>query len=424
LKIALITSMKYGLTQFIFRDIEALMKKGHEVRIFTLHNKKGLYQPLPDWEVIPVSWGRLMWLQLWFFVRKPQLYVRLLRTALRTEAFINLAVAISFVDRMRDVDVIYAYFGDHKLFTGYYCKRITGIPLVVTIRAYELYRNPNPKMFVEALAYCDRIVTITKHNKDLLIKNFGVSPHRIDIVRQIIDLDTFKFQPKIKILIVGFFAEKKGHEILFKALKQLHRDDIELWVVGDVVPTVVPVDCHQLAKEIGIESQVAFFGTQSNNALKALYRECDIFCLPSRPDRYGDREGFPNVIAEAMAFSKPVVSTRHAGIPEAIEAILVDENNVEQLAEALSQVCDSAKLRQQLGERNRAVAERLFSPTNNDRLEDILQQYSKKAQLSHSDLFSAAKTGQDKRKNEPLKNGNVSPSAAVDRWRSGSDQSS
>lgn len=380
MKIAFITSMKYGLSQFIFRDIEALMTREHEVRLFTLRHTKGLYNPRPDWKVVPLSWWRLIFHQPWFFIRNPGLSMRLLHTALSTGSLIDLAIAVSLVDRMRDVDIIYAYFGDHKLFTGYYCKRITGIPLIVTIRAYELYRNPNPKMFVEALRYCDRILTISEYNREFLIKQFDAPASKIDMVRQTLDLDAYKFEPKLKILIVGFFAEKKGHDVLFRALKQLHRDDVELWVVGDMAPDRNVVDCRRLARELGVASQVAFFGAQSGNALRALYRECEIFCLPSRTDRYGDKEGFPNAIAEAMAFGKPVVTTRHAGIGEVVDAILVDENNVEQLAEALNRACNSAELRRQLGERNRAMAERLFSPTNNDRLEEILLRHSKRAQ--------------------------------------------
>lgn len=378
MKIALITSMKYGLTQFILRDIEALIKRGHQVKLFTLRNMRGLYNPLPEWEVVSLSAWHIMLSMLTFLIRKPRMFVHLLKTALRTRSLIDLIIAINFVNYMHDMDVIYAYFGDHKLFTGYYCKRISGIPLVVTIRAYELYRNPNPKMFAEALAYCDRIVTIGEYNKGFLIKQFGVPASQIDVVRQIIDLDAYKYEPKIKVLIVGFFAEKKGHDVLFKALKELKRDDIELWVVGDMAPDRNNVDCRRLARELGVESQIAFFGAQRDNALRALYRECDIFCLPSHTDRYGDKEGFPNVIAEAMAFQKPVITTGHAGIPEVVDAILVDENNVEQLAEALGQVCDSAALRRELGARNRAVAERLFSPANIDRLEEIMKRCSER----------------------------------------------
>jgi len=376
LKIALITSMKYGLTQFIFRDVEALVNKGHEVRLFTLHNEPGLYNPLTAWEVIPVNRFRVIMSQLFYFVRKPVQYCRILWDAIRSKSWIDLLIAVSFADEMSKSDIIFSYFGDHKFFVGYYGKQLTGIPLTVTIRAYELYRNPNPVLFRKALDYCDRIITITEHNKSLLVNKYGADKNKIDIVRQILDLDAFKQTSKLKILIVGYFAEKKGHEILFRAIKKMARDDIEVWVVGDLTRWVVPIDCRELVKEMGIESQVAFFGPQRDNALRALYRESDIFCLPSRKDRFGDSEGFPNVIAEAMAFSKPVISTRHAGIPEAIDSILVDENDVDQLVDALCQACDSAELRKQMGESNRKRAEQMFSESNNDILEKILKKYA------------------------------------------------
>lgn len=379
MKIALVTSMKYGLTQFIFRDVKALYDKGHEVRLFTLINKEGLYNPLPDWMVVPVIWWRVLIHHILFVITRPALYVQLLSTALSTKSFVNLAIAISFVRQMDDIDVIYAYFGDHKLYTGYYCKRITGIPLVVTIRAYELHWNPNWAMFKEALPYCDKVVTITQYNRDILVKKFGLVEDEIDIIRQIVDLEAYKYEPKIKILIVGFFAEKKGHDVLFKAIQHMNRDDIEVWVVGSMAPDRGwNIDIVELSKTLGIDHQVAFFGEQRGVSLRALYRECDIFCLPSRTDYAGGKEGFPNVIMEAMAFGKPVVSTRHAGIPDVVDRILVDENNVEQLAEALDALCDAPELQRELGRKNREKAEAEFSPANNDILERILLQYARR----------------------------------------------
>jgi len=373
LNVALITSMKYGLTQFIYRDICALADKGHRVRLFTLINRPGLFNPLPGWEVNSIVAWRLLLANAVCLFARPGVYLRLLRAAIETRTWSDLAIAVYFAPRLNDADVLYAYFGDHKLFVGYYCKELTGAPLVVTIRAYELYRNPNPAMFRRALAACDRIITITRHNARLLTERFGAPKDKIEIVRQIVDLDRYRDEPKIKILIVGFFAEKKGHDVLFRAIRQLERDDLEVWVVGHATATAVRVDCQAMVKRLGIESQVAFFGAQRDNALRALYRECDIFCLPSRPDRFGDHEGFPNVIAEAMAFGKPVVSTRHAGIPEAVDSLLVDENDVDQLADALAAACDSQQLRREVGAANRERAEQMFSPRNADKIEEILQ---------------------------------------------------
>ncbi|MCA9734464.1 MAG: glycosyltransferase family 4 protein [Deferribacteres bacterium] len=377
MKIAMIVSMKYGPTKFLHRDVEALLDKNNLIKIFTLLQNKGLYNPTERWRVIPVSRTRVIFSQIPVFLKKRAVYLKLLREAFQLNAVKNFLIAVSFYKQIKDDEIIYAYFGDHKLFTGYFCKMLTGVPLVVSIRAYELYRNPNNAMFVKALAQCDRIVTITNHNKKRLMEHFGAQEDKIEIVRQIIELDKFKPIPKIKILIVGFFAEKKGHEVLFKAIKILQRDDIELWVVGDINRSIVQIDGRKLAEQIGIADRVAFFGEQSGNALRALYRECDIFCLPSRPDRYGDHEGFPNVIAEAMASGKPVVSTFHAGIPEAVDDFLVEENNAHQLAKALETACNSAKLRQEIGEKNRRRAETLFSAQNNDALQEILKKHAR-----------------------------------------------
>ena len=106
LKIAFITSMKDGLTQFIFRDIEALDRKGHELRILTLRRRKGLYNPLPHWEVNSINITLLVLRNLLFIFQHPAIYVGLVRTALQTSSLVDLSMAIHFLGRVRNADVI------------------------------------------------------------------------------------------------------------------------------------------------------------------------------------------------------------------------------------------------------------------------------------------------------------------------------
>lgn len=377
MKLAFVISMKYGMTSFIYRDIEALINKGHQVDIFTLKNQQGLYRPKEEWALHTIDYISLVIQNILTLIRQPSTYIRLLQKALTTKTLINFLIAVLFAKDVKAADLIYAYFGDHKLFVGYYVKLLTGVPLITTIRAYELYQNPNPKFFKEALANCDQIVTINEHNRRYLVEHHDAPDERIRIVRQIVNLEQFKPQAKIKILIVAFFAPKKGHETLLKAIKEMNRDDIEVWVVGDSVPDKRHVPVREMTHDLGLDEQVAFFGVQKGVALRALFRECDIFCLPSRISERGDREGFPNAIAEAMAYKKPVVSTRHAGIPEAIEDVyLVDENDYIALAETLNKVCSSQELQAVIGKRNRETVEAMFSERNNDQLEAIFKEFA------------------------------------------------
>ncbi len=246
-------------------------------------------------------------------------------------------------------------------------------PLAVAIHAYELYQNPNSKLFPVALAACDQIITVTEYNRQLLCSQFGIPAKDVEVVRLSVDLDEYKPEKKFVVLIVAFFVEKKGHDVLFEAITRMGRDDIEVWVVGGAGGSSTVVDVEALVRKYGLESRVAFFGKLKGAALKAVYHACDVFCLPSRFDQDGEGEGFPTVIIEAMACGKPVVTTRHVEIPRIVERIVVEENDAAALAEALEAVYQSSALRQQLGERNRELAEEHFSKRNTLQKWRILQ---------------------------------------------------
>jgi len=115
-------------------------------------------------------------------------------------------------------------------------------------------------------------------------------------------------------------------------------------------------------------------------ALKQLYYESDIFCLPT----YGDC--LPMVLSEAGAAGLPVISTRVAGIPEIVEdgttGFLVPPGDAPALVDALKSLVRNPQLRLVQGERAVDVVTREFDAQRNARrLLSLLKQVADSARV-------------------------------------------
>ena len=370
--VGVIASLKHGMEHFVRRELSFFEDRGARISVFPTKHAAGLYEPRPTWNLYRWNYLTVIIAQVIAVIMGPVRYFKLLREAMQHGALIDFALAMYFVRRMDEVDLIYATFGDRKLFIGYFCKRWTGKPLVCTIHAYEIYENPNPKMFNTAIAACDQIITVTEYNRGQLHSRFGIPKDKIEVVRLAINLDLYQPSNKFVILNVGYFVQKKGHRVLLEALAKLNHPELELWVVGVGRDSEDTVDVKAIAAELGIESKVAFFDGLTGTALRAVYHACDVFCLPSHFDESGCGEGFPTVIIEAMACGKPVISTRHVEIPALVDQILVDEKDVDGLADAIMRAYESEQLREEMGIRNRKTAEKEFTTANVERTVGVM----------------------------------------------------
>lgn len=125
--------------------------------------------------------------------------------------------------KRREIQAIHCMEALHSLYIGYYCKRMLGIPLSVTIHADSLYMGDWWPIFRPALQACDFITSVCEYNRNLLINDFGIQSDRVHVVRLFTDIDAFRPDNRVKILIVGQFSKRKGHDTLFKAIKMLNR---------------------------------------------------------------------------------------------------------------------------------------------------------------------------------------------------------
>lgn len=372
LEVAYVISMPHGLDAWTYRELEALSKGGVGFTILPLRYAPGPLMPKREWDCYRWSRGQVAVRQLVCFIERPLLYARLLAEAIQTRTVIDLMLAIDFAGLMRvkRTGIIHCVFGDHKLFIGYYCKKLLGIPLTVALYGYDLRANPNWGMFKRAIRAANLIIVNCDFNKKLLTEIVGQEVGaRARVVRHYAEIPTSVAADKLKILIVGGFVERKGHDVLFKAIAALGEDadKIEIWVAG--YPG--PVDVAQLAIECGVNDKVRVFGSVGERGLDYLFEACDIFCLPSKTDVHGISEGLPVALIEAMAHGKPVISTRLAGIPELVNEVLVEEGDVAGLARAIRRVAGDPELRRCMGAKNLEMVRSGYSKKNVLLLRDL-----------------------------------------------------
>lgn len=367
--IAYIVPMGKGLELFIYRELEELERRGIQVILYATKFKHGdVLGPKPSWRYRYLTGLGLALRAPWILLRalaRPALLLH----ALRNNSVVDLVFALCYAPLMKRAHCsqIHCHFGDHKLFIGYYCKRLTSLPLSVTIHSHELHVNPNPRMFDIAIHECDRVFAISQLAADLLVQRHGVPMSRVELSRLFVDMDDWRPARPIRVLTVARFEPQKGFHDLFAAAKLLTDISIEFVVVG-----FGPLDVRALARNAGVADKVVFYNKLGPRQLRMIYQSCDIYCLPSISHTTQGKEGIPVVLMEAMACGLPVVATRCGAVPEIVLNTLVDEGAPDQLAAAIRVLALDSDLRRRQGAANRHIVERDYSIANLDRFAEHL----------------------------------------------------
>lgn len=155
------------------------------------------------------------------------------------------------------------------------------------------------------------------------------------------------------IAALGRLHQNKAFDTLIRAFASL--DDGTLWLAGDGPDRKT---LGALAADLGVAKRVMFLGWQDDP--QAVIRGADLFVCPSRHEPFG------NVIAEAMACGRPVVSTASHGGSELIEdgvnGVLVPVDDAGAMADAMRQVIGDAGLAARLAAGGRSYWKDHLSP--------------------------------------------------------------
>lgn len=196
-----------------------------------------------------------------------------------------------------------------------------GIPVVVTARGTDINLIPDyarPRRLIQrAAAGADALITVCQALKDSLVA-LGVPGERIFVLRNGVDLKLFRPLDRTAVRAklgltrrtlgsVGYLIPRKGHHHAIGALTQL--PDTELVIVGSGPERA---SLEALAARLGVSSRVRFLGALSQERLCEVYTAIDALVLAS------SREGWANVLLEAMACGTPVVASAVWGTPEVV----------------------------------------------------------------------------------------------------------
>ena len=242
----------------------------------------------------------------------------------------------------------------------------TGRPVIIHLHAPDL-----PSFYEASAIHRSAIhhvlkkaarVVVLSEDMGVMIRNWMGEDAKIQVLYNPVLLDRFHCTPRPVrenpvMLFMGAIGERKGTwdllEAAHKVVQALPHARFRFGGNGEVERLRLRVE------ELGLQDHVEILGWVSGDEKLMHFQQADLLCLPSY------HEGLPMSILEAMGAELPVVSTRIAGIPEAVidgeTGLLVEPGDVDSLAAALTQLLGDASLRKKMGAAGRARAEALFS---------------------------------------------------------------
>lgn len=239
-------------------------------------------------------------------------------------------------------DVIDAHYFYPDAVAAAMIGRALGVPVVITARGSDVNLFPAfavpRKLILWAARRAAALVTVSAALKSALVR-IGADASKIVVLRN--GVDTAVFHPVdrdaqrrqmglsgVVLLMVGNLVEMKGHALVLGALRGL--PGATLLIIGEGSEEQ---KLRRLTGSLGLQDRVRFLGAMPQERLRDYYSAADALVLAS------SREGWPNVLLEAMACGTPVVSTSVGGTPEIVAApeagVLANEPSEEGIARAL-----------------------------------------------------------------------------------------
>ena len=416
---------------FITNEVHALEALGFRFKIFSAfpgeatvsmvaQNIQSPVMYLPEdpstidssfWSWLKANVPRYAFAHFHLFRQQPVRYVKVLIEAIRLsfslrrtwgfepkkamyKEFLRAGYIADQVLKSKSIRHLHAHFCHGATTMAMFASSLTGIPFSFTAHAKDIYLpklNPGNLLSIK-LRRTTFVATCTEFNQEHLQRLY---PHDSAKVHRVYHgVDTERFLPASVqhsdiplILSVGRHVKKKGFTYLIQACGIL-RDrghQFQCVILGESDEDTSQIS--QFIRSLDLETIITLEPGVSQDDLRQIYHRATIFALACHIVDSGDRDGIPNVLAEAMAAEIPVVSTAISGIPELItdrhNGLLVPQKNPNALADALEELLMNPTLRTELTKAGRERILQIFDARSN------IKALAHLFQCAHSDDFDS-----------------------------------
>jgi len=218
-------------------------------------------------------------------------------------------------------------------------------PVVITARGSDVNLLPQfalPRRWIRwAAGRAAAVIAVSQALKDEIAR-LGVPESKVSVLRNGVDLELFRpLERSIvrnelglrgrTLLCVGNLLRSKGQDVAIEALASLQ--DAELVIVGEGPDRR---QFESLARSLNVANRVRFVGGVPQEELARYYSAADVLVHASL------REGWPNVLLEALACGTPIVASRVGGAAEIVRSdvagMLVPERRAAAVADAVKRL--------------------------------------------------------------------------------------
>lgn len=365
---------------FVVREMDGLVAAGVRIQVIgLLRPETGIRHARTErWlpEVAPrPSLGRCIVDLGWWLRRRPLRLLQIAGSILGTNVLrlhhpragvAALLLGASHARRLREQPSthLHAHF-EIPSDTVWVMHRLAGFSYSLTVHTDEGIMVPSLARNARAARF---IATPSHYTEKGLRQRVGPRVSVV-VIRAAIPANEYTFRPRgipssgpVRALCVAGLEACKGHAVLLRALSgdaDLQRITVD--VVGD---GPLRGDLEILTHDLGLTERVRFHGARTEDEVRSILGDADLFVLPSTVGKRGYHDNLPVALMEAMASGVPVVASRFAGIPELVvegtTGSLVRPGDVDDLNRTLRRVLNSGPELLRMTELARAAIEQEF----------------------------------------------------------------